>query len=65
MNCPVIVTDNSELSGGSAGVDPTGPVPRVCPCECKTCRQAWWDAGRPFVRDGKVIAVGIRIVRDS
>lgn len=19
----------------------------VCTCECRTCKRAWWDAGRP------------------
>lgn len=24
---------------------------RVCPCECRTCKQAWFAAGRPIVRE--------------
>jgi hypothetical protein len=30
-------------------------VPRVCPCECRTCKRAWFDAGQPIVRDGNVV----------
>ena len=38
-SCPVVAWD----------------VPRVCPCECQTCKRAWWRDGRPIVRDGKIV----------
>lgn len=42
LRCPTIVIE----SDGS---------PRVCLCECKTCKRAWFADGRPVVRNGKVV----------
>jgi hypothetical protein len=36
------------------GVDAT-QLPAVCPCECTTCKRAWWSMGRPRIVDGKVV----------
>lgn len=32
-----------------------GPFPRVCGCECTTCKRAWWRAGRPILREGAIV----------
>lgn len=36
------------------GADPLS----VCPCECTTCKRAWWAAGRPIIRDGAIVRRG-------
>jgi hypothetical protein len=53
-----------ELAGLGLLIHPTCPViesgdpprpPRVCSCECQTCKRAWWAQGRPIVRDGQIV----------
>jgi len=29
--------------------------PKVCTCECRACKRAWWAQGRPILRDGKIV----------
>lgn len=59
QNCGVIVTTNEELCHGCTGVDFNAPVPRVCPCECQTCKRAWWAEGRPKINDaGEIVRAG-------
>ncbi len=42
----------------------TGRLPRVCGCDCRECKRAWWSDGRPVVRDGKIVREG-SIVRTT
>lgn len=28
---------------------------KVCKCECRPCKRAWFDDGQPVVRDGKIV----------
>ena len=49
LDCPVILYDAS-----AAAVPVTVSLPACCPCECTTCKRAWWKDGRPRVRNGKV-----------
>jgi len=52
-DCPVVLHDVAESAGGVLHIP--GPLPRVCPCECRTCRRAWWAQGRPRVMpDGSI-----------
>ena len=44
-SCPVVIHDVSQIPGNVLHVP--GPLPRVCPCECRTCQRAWWSQGRP------------------
>lgn len=30
-------------------------LPAVCPCECSTCKRAWWSMGRPRIVDGQIV----------
>lgn len=32
-----------------------GPGPKVCTCECSTCKRLWFERKRPMLRDGKII----------
>lgn len=43
-DCPVVLRAVDE-----AAVPVTVKLPAVCPCECRTCKQAWWDDDRPRV----------------
>lgn len=42
-DCAVTITDPSQ----QVAEHRVGPYPRVCTCECSTCKRAWWAAGRP------------------
>jgi hypothetical protein len=33
--------------------------PVVCPCDCIDCLRLWHWAGRPIVRDGKIIKMRV------
>lgn len=48
-DCPVVLWRASD-----AAVEVVVPLPAVCPCECRTCKRAWWDDGRPRVVSGKI-----------
>jgi hypothetical protein len=50
VDCPVIL-ENAAESAVAVKVD----LPALCPCECRTCKRAWWAKGRPLVRDGKIV----------
>lgn len=44
MNCDVV------LRKASSSALPAGKLPElpcVCGCDCRTCKRAWWAAGRP------------------
>lgn len=54
FHCPVIVRHPEEI----AEVEERTKIdsfPKICACECQTCKRAWWGMGRPMIRDGKVI----------
>lgn len=53
MDCPAIVNHPHEGVTGSPAR--TASLPIICQCECRTCKHAWWKAGRPIMRDGYVI----------
>jgi hypothetical protein len=63
MDCPVIVRSADEGAEGSPAR--IGPLPIVCDCECHTCKRAWWSAGRPLLRDGKIFREDGTIVREG
>lgn len=44
-DCEPVVTENTSVLTHLRGL----PTPRVCTCECATCKRAWWAAGRPRV----------------
>lgn len=50
MDCAVIVESAEDAANQAVRVKP--PYPKVCPCDCKNCKRAWWAMGRPVVRDG-------------
>jgi hypothetical protein len=56
-DCPVVLTkDMVYESAIAAELLASGRVfPMVCPCDCKTCKRAWWAKGRPIIRDGKIV----------
>lgn len=41
-DCDVFLRNAHE-----AAHPPTEPLPIKCKCECRTCKRAWWAAGRP------------------
>lgn len=49
-DCDVIVT----TPGQAVESQRAGPFPRLCACECATCKRAWWDAGRPALENGVI-----------
>ena len=53
MDCAVIVADEEQARRQAVRVP--GPYPKVCPCDCQTCKRAWWADGRPMVRDCVVV----------
>ena len=53
-DCFVVATDES-IKNDCPALPIKGDLPQVCPCECSTCKRAWWAAGRPMVRKGKVV----------
>ena len=53
MDCPVVVTQAHEGVTGSRAR--TEELPIVCDCECSTCKRAWWNAGRPILKDGQIL----------
>ena len=56
-DCPVILTKDSVYESAIASelLASGRDFPMVCPCECKTCKRAWWAAGRPIHKDGTII----------
>ena len=40
-DCPVVVRVNGAL--------------KVCACECKPCKRAWFADGRPILRSGAIV----------
>lgn len=52
-DCPVIVNHPGEGVQGSPAR--TAKLPMVCKCECRECKRAWWDKGRPVLREGKIV----------
>jgi len=53
-SCRVVTHAPANPRGGTDFHAPSG-LPRVCPCECQTCKRAWWADGRPIVRDGEIV----------
>ena len=56
-DCPVVLTRETVFESAIAAelLASGREFPMVCPCECKVCKRAWWDARRPIVRDGKIV----------
>ena len=55
-DCPVVVESAEQVAPHVLAQLPQLPkLPAVCPCECRTCKDAWWAARRPIIRDGKVV----------
>lgn len=52
-DCPVVVEDADQVAPHVLAQLPK--LPAVCPCECHTCKHAWWAMGRPIIRAGKVV----------
>jgi len=50
LDCPVVLH-----SAESSAIALEGPFPRICPCDCRTCKRAWWAQGRPILRNGKIV----------
>lgn len=55
--CAVILRDAADADRYPSGARPS-QFPAVCPCDCRECRRAWWDARRPIVRNGKIVVMG-------
>lgn len=53
-DCFVVATKES-IKDNRPALPIKGPLPQVCPCECQTCKRAWWAYGRPIIRDGKIV----------
>jgi hypothetical protein len=54
FDCPVVV----EIARAGLVYSSLGtaiPPLVVCPCGCRTCKDAWFAAGQPVVRDEKII----------
>jgi len=51
-DCPVIVRSVDQVAPHV--LEQLGELPAVCPCECKTCKRAWWADGRPRIVGGRV-----------
>jgi hypothetical protein len=57
-SCPVVfLTSESTWESAIKGdlLASGRSFPMVCPCDCKTCKRAWWEAGRPILKDGAII----------
>lgn len=50
MNCPVVLHN-----ARGAAVPVEGPFPKVCGCECRTCKNAWFADRQPIMRDGEIV----------
>jgi hypothetical protein len=59
QGCQVVMMEPCESDRFPMGSRP-GSYPAVCPCECRDCVRAWWEAERPIVRDGKILLAGGR-----
>ena len=46
LDCGVILNEKTKQAV-STGVKIHESLPQVCPCECTTCKRAWFAAGRP------------------
>lgn len=57
MNCPVVLTKDSvhESAIASELLSSGQSFPMVCSCDCKICKRAWWEEGRPIIRMGKIV----------
>lgn len=52
MDCLVVI---QHQDGRIASSERNKPIPRICSCECTTCKRAWWNAGRPILqKDGTI-----------
>lgn len=49
-DCPVVVT-----SPTSCAVPVTVPLPAICGCGCRVCKDAWFAEGKPISKDGRII----------
>jgi hypothetical protein len=56
-DCPVVLTKETVNESAIApSILALGRrFPLVCPCECRVCRRAWWAAGRPILKNGKIV----------
>lgn len=57
LDCPVIVREAAQACAGKPPIP--GPLPQVCPCECFTCKRAWWAAGRPILHADGSVTTGV------
>lgn len=57
MDCPVVLTEDTVYQSAISAELLTNAkqFPMVCPCECQTCKRAWWAKGRPILKDGKIV----------
>jgi hypothetical protein len=58
MDCPVVILTKDDAWESAIAVELLASgrtFPMVCPCDCRVCKEAWWKAGRPIVRDGSII----------
>ena len=60
MDCPVVVTDLSQVTDQQRGK--LDKLPAVCDCDCTTCKRAWWSMGRPMLTDGKIVTETGRVI---
>lgn len=56
----VYLTDTCITGAVTDYVTPHASCPvvvgdKVCMCDCRTCKRAWFADGQPCVRDGKII----------
>ena len=66
LNCDVILTKknlrgcvrNNETAESTAQIADGKVEALVCGCECTTCKRAWFAAGRPLIKDGKIVREG-------
>ena len=54
-DCDVVVTSNTASSQRSGSPGQIGPWPAICTCDCHVCKRAWWDKGRPILRNNVII----------
>jgi hypothetical protein len=50
LDCPVVVT-----SPQACAVPVTVPLPAVCLCGCRTCKDAWFADGKPICKEGRIV----------
>jgi len=64
MNCPVVVTHESQVAAKSCGGarEQLGKLPALCQCDCLDCKRAWWDKGRPMRNDDKIVTQDGRVI---